>query len=97
MTYNHNTNLHWETYKDNAGWCHIAVLDNLTDTCIYYYVGTRAEISTLHAELNNDAHPDNGCWESPELMPQLSYNEMRDNVTARMGCAWEINLDEEET
>lgn len=95
MNYNHTTNLHWDIIMDNAGTYHISVMDNLTNTCIYSYSGTREDVSTLHAELKQNAHPINDYWEGSDEHPETEHNLLVRWVIERMGGAWEIDIDEE--
>lgn len=83
-------NITWERYEDNAGWLHLAALDN-TGRCVWYYVdGDRQRMAETVAAAMAGEDPIRDGWESGEPDPAACYGDIREWVEARNGGAWEI-------
>ena len=80
-----------ETYKDNAGRLHLAVLDSAGE-CVYYL--TDADIALVMdtlAALVSGGDPIADQWEGGEPDPAATYKWITQTVEARNGGAWEID------
>lgn len=80
-----------ETYQDNAGRLHLAVLDRAGE-CVYYLTDADAALvmDTL-AVLIKGGDPVADQWEGGEPDPAAAYKWITQAVEARNGGAWEID------
>lgn len=84
-----------ETYEDNAGRHHLAVL-NTSGICVYYLVADRELVEQTAADLRADGDPVADQWEGGEPDPVAAYQWIRDTVEQRNGGAWETNAGKEQ-
>ena len=82
----------YNTYEDNAGRLHLAVIDE-SGACIYYLADDDRELvaETVDA-LKNGGDPIADGWEGGEPDPAACYAQIVDFVDQRNGGAWEIEL-----
>ena len=81
----------YHTYEDNAGFLHLAVLDE-TGSCVYYLADAdRALVMTTLDALKADGDPVADGWEGGESDPAACYAEIVKSVDARNGGAWEVD------
>lgn len=80
-----------ETYQDNAGRLHLAVLDR-SGACVYYLTDAdSALVMDTLAALIKGGDPVADQWEGGEPDPAAAYKWITHAVEARNGGAWEID------
>lgn len=81
----------YRMFEDNAGFLHLAVLDE-NDVCIYYlFDADRALVMDTMAALENGGDPIADSWEGGEEDPVACFDEILARVDARNGGASEID------
>lgn len=85
-----------ETYEDNSGRHHLAVL-NTSGICVYYLVADKELVEQTAADLRAGGDPVADQWEGGEPDPVAAYQWIRDTVEERSGGAWETELETGDT
>lgn len=82
----------YHTYEDNAGFLHLAVLDE-TGSCVYYLADADRDLVTTTLDaLKAGGDPIADGWEGGEPDPAACYADIVGSVDARNGGADEIDL-----
>lgn len=85
----------YEIYEDNAGFLHLAILND-NGECVYYLTDPdRALVLETLADFKAGGDPIADGWEGGEAEPTECYREITNFCALRNGSAWNITEENE--